>query len=226
MPESKSKYVHQDLLVTADSSEAEDLLDLSELNTVLEMLAVIETVEELSMLECLTESQKRQVWAVTPEPVKQKLWQIRTTGAKAPLERSSQTISDSPHCNGVVLAPETQDQEDEADEEDEDLDRLDELDSELQVGQIRFAASPNLSAGSNNPVQVKDWVILKAHPKLNSAELKAIWQIVEVQGDYAKLITDKLGTRLYPISWMVLYPQPQSEPVQESLEDEADEIEF
>lgn len=225
MPESKSKYVQQDLLVTTGSSDAEDLLNPAELKTVLDMLAVIETVEELSMLECLTELQKRQVWAVTPESVKQQLWQIRTTGSKPPpIERSSQTLSDSPHCTGVVLEDETLDTAD----LDEDIDNLDELDEPLQSSSVSLTASSSaLSsvASSTQPVlQVNDWIILKAHPQLNAAELKAIWQIVEIQGEFGKVTTDRLGSRIYPTNWMVLYPQPQNEP--EYQEDEEDELEF
>jgi hypothetical protein len=62
----------------------------------------------------------------------------------------------------------------------------------------------------NQPLlKVGDAVVLLANPKLTSAELIAIWEVVEVHEASARL-QSHLGTRNYPISWMVHYPKPIS----------------
>jgi hypothetical protein len=62
----------------------------------------------------------------------------------------------------------------------------------------------------NQPLlKVGDLVVLLAKPKLTSAELIAIWKVVEVHEASAR-IQSHLGTRNYPISWMMLYTNPIS----------------
>jgi hypothetical protein len=65
-------------------------------------------------------------------------------------------------------------------------------------------------ADRNQPLlSVGDLVVLLAKPKLTSAELIAIWEVVEVHEASAR-IQSHIGTRNYPISWMMLYSKPIS----------------
>jgi hypothetical protein len=57
------------------------------------------------------------------------------------------------------------------------------------------------------PIAVGDRVILKAKPKLTSAELIAIWTVTAVEEDYARIKDEQLGIRLYPRDWLLIYPQ-------------------
>jgi hypothetical protein len=62
----------------------------------------------------------------------------------------------------------------------------------------------------NQPLlNVGDWVVLLAKPKLTTAELVAIWEVVEVHEASAR-IKSHLGIRNYPMSWMMPYPKPIS----------------
>jgi hypothetical protein len=64
--------------------------------------------------------------------------------------------------------------------------------------------------GNQLSLHVGDWVVLAANPKLTKAELVAIWDVVEVHEDYARIKTQHLGLRNYPIDWIVRYPKPVS----------------
>lgn len=146
---------------SAESSEA--LLDSSSLQTVLDMLCVITSAEELTLLEHLTDAQKRQVWAVTPDDVKQKLKQLRTAAAMSaePSEAQAQMLL---HDHSSVSAS-------------------------LNVG---------------------NWVVLNARPQLSASELMAVWEILEIQDEHARIFVKTLGTRTYPLTWMVIYPKQSS----------------
>ncbi|NJO80392.1 MAG: hypothetical protein HC827_19025 [Cyanobacteria bacterium RM1_2_2] len=50
--------------------------------------------------------------------------------------------------------------------------------------------------------------MLQAKPQLAAAELMAIWEVLEVQGQFVRIIATKLGIRTYPIAWMMPYPKP------------------
>lgn len=150
-----------------------ELLDESSLKTVLDMLAVLTTVEELSLLETLTDAQKRQVWRATPEALRNELKQIRATIATDDTTPSSSwKQSENPE---------------------------------------NYHESENF-ADSNQPrLKAGDWVVLQTHPKLTKAELIAIWEVIEVHGEYARVRTSHLGAHNYPIAWMILYPKPAAD---------------
>jgi len=64
----------------------------------------------------------------------------------------------------------------------------------------------NSKSGGNQPMlRTGNQIVLVAHPKLTSAELVAIWNVVEVHEDYARIKSENLGFRNYPIKWMLLY---------------------
>jgi hypothetical protein len=181
--------------VQPDSSpnSADDLLDASSLNTVLDMLAVIDSVEELALLEVLTPAQKRQVWDATPNRLKIRLKQIRLDYAEG------KVFQNSPEQQQIEAAqPEPIDS---ADLDSTDLTDLPET-SDLPE------SLPDLMASVlQNPLhKVGDRVVLLAHSQLTAAELTAIWQVTEVQADYARIETTALGSRRYPLTWMIIYP--------------------
>ena len=63
------------------------------------------------------------------------------------------------------------------------------------------------SGDSNQPVlRVGGRVVLLAKPKLTTAELTAIWSVIEIHEGYARIKAENLGIRNYPVSWMVVYP--------------------
>lgn len=186
-----------------------DLLDQFCLNTVLEMLAVIDCVEELALLETLTAAQKRQVWDATPEALKVRLKQIRAA-SHSPSSHST-SIGDSPNSRELMGEDETgEDETGETTFEDE-LFATEESEEALAAiappfdssdsSKISFTASHELI-----PV-VGDWIVLKAEPKLSAAELIAIWEVVEMEGEYARIKAKSIGVRLYPANWMIVYPK-------------------
>jgi hypothetical protein len=59
--------------------------------------------------------------------------------------------------------------------------------------------------------QVGDRVVLKAEPRLTTAELIAVWKIVAIDEEQARIEAKGLGNRQYPISWMVSYPADEPE---------------
>jgi hypothetical protein len=163
------------------------LLDASSLNTVLAMLEVIDSAEELALLETLTPEQKRQVWDATPEPIRERLKQLRNqpelSGASEPQFAAPSLPEAIP--DGASEA--------ESVEQEETL-------VELELSEPLDFVSLKLAAG--------DWVVLQARPHLTAAELMAIWEVLEVQGQSARIIASKLGSRTYPIAWMLPYPKP------------------
>jgi hypothetical protein len=182
----------------------QDLLDELSLQTVLEMSAVMVTADELTQLESLTPAQKRQVWLATPEEVKLRLKQIKAAAQaeSRPVDRST--------------------------EEKEKLEVLEELEESLEemgeaidgVGSesIDFLNLPLFqnSYGSIEPqvestAQIGDWVVLKAEPCLTTAELLAVWKVVAIEGEAARIEAKGLGNRQYPMSWMVAYPPEEVE---------------
>jgi hypothetical protein len=78
------------------------------------------------------------------------------------------------------------------------LEEMDEEIARLPLFQS-YEAAPALNEG--------DWVVLKAMPQLAAAELVATWEVVAIQGEHARIESKKLGQRLYPMAWMVVYPE-------------------
>ncbi|NJR37903.1 MAG: hypothetical protein HC781_02475 [Leptolyngbyaceae cyanobacterium CSU_1_4] len=217
--------------VTAATQD--DLLDEMSLQTVLDMLAVMVTAEELSQLESLTPEQKRQVWFSTPEDVKLRLKRIKALAQaeSPPPERSIEELAElkeSEKSEEPDKLGELEKLADLADSEDsEDSEELDELN---EMGAIADADSESInltnlplfqsSYGSDlslvsqtiaQTVQVGDSVVLKAEPRLTAAELVAVWRIVAIQGEQARVEAKGLGNRQYPMSWMVSYPLDEPE---------------
>lgn len=173
----------------------DEWLDEASLKTVLDMLAVIDCVEELTLLETLTDVQKRQVWDVTPDAVKQRLKALRAAAGPSP--QPIPAIDRSPIISSPTLDP---DQELEV-EDDEFLQPMEDF------GTVAAPAGP-LTPSNEPDLGVDDWIVLKAEPKLTAAELIAIWQVVAVQDGHARITAKGLGVRLYPVRWMIRYPQP------------------
>jgi hypothetical protein len=187
----------------------DDRLDDSSLNTVLDMLAVINTVEELALLELLTNAQKRQVWEVTPEEVKTKLRQLRLSAKHAPAPSVTSSEPEPFRSQQSSAEPDLEDSEE------PDLRELEELTYSEEWHEdeaIEPDFNPVEMAASNHQLTltVGDWVVLQANSRLTAAELEAIWEVVEVHPhqNIARIQTKGVGTRNYPIAWMVLYPKP------------------
>lgn len=184
-----------------DASDA--LLDASSLQTVLTMLEVIDSIEELSLLETLSLAQKRQVWEATPEVTRLRLKQLRMQGATEDREPSdSSHAPDLTHTATLIDATDLLQTEESAIEETAAVDlqvQQDEIDLMLQEP-LNLAAVPTVAVG--------DWIVLQAKPKLTRSELVAIWEVVEVQGNYARILANGPGMRIYPTHWMMLYPKP------------------
>jgi hypothetical protein len=203
--------------VTAATQD--DLLDELSLQTVLDMLAVMVTAEELTQLESLTPAQKRQVWTATPEDVKLRLKQIKASAQaeSQPTERRIEEKEELEDLDGLEASEESET----SDEPDESLEEMGAIDYAVSES-INFL---NLSPFQNSyglskppveplvepPVQVGDWVVLKAEPRLTNAELVAVWTVVAIQGGQALIEAKGLGSRQYPMRWMVIYPQEELE---------------
>ncbi len=188
--------------VTAATQD--DLLDEMSLQTVLDMLAVMVAAEELTQLESLTPAQKRQVWMSTPEDVKVRLRQMKA---------AAQTESLSPEQSTDEL-----EEPEESEELDESLDEMGEAIDYTDSESINFINLPLFqnSYALNTPLveqtfQVGDRVVLKAEPRLTTAELIAVWKIVAIEEEQARIEAKGLGNRQYPISWMVSYPADEPE---------------
>ncbi|NJO41038.1 MAG: hypothetical protein HC769_10510 [Cyanobacteria bacterium CRU_2_1] len=161
-----------------------ELLDESSLNTVLAMLEAIDSVEELTLLEDLTDAQKRQVWDVTPEAIKIKLKQIRASATTETTDPAYLANWDTSEAEATVHNPSS-------------------LDSFLKQTDRPSPDQPIPTVG--------DWVVLIAKPKLTAAELIAIWEVIEIHEYYARIKAKGIGNRNYPIAWMVIYPKPPIE---------------
>jgi len=218
------------------------LLSVFELQTVLDMLAAMEMAEELTQLQALTEMQKRQVWEATPEPLKQKLWQLRHL--PAPVQPTSVTAEPADEIQEDTI----QESEAEAEREDE----IEDLGQDIELTENSYAfvqsnlaedlaggVEPNLSS-SVQPLEdqafagpcsdrtipaVGDRIVLKAHPKLTLEELKAIWLVEQIQGSKGNVSHEMLGTRSYPLTWMAIYSRGQSEPEAKDLAENLDDEE-
>jgi NADH dehydrogenase/NADH:ubiquinone oxidoreductase subunit G len=184
----------------------DDLLDEMSLQTVLDMLAVMVAAEELTQLESLTPAQKRQVWMSTPEDVKVRLRQMKA---------AAQTESQPTERSEEKGEPE---ELDELEESEESLDEMGEAIDYADSESINFINLPLFqnSYDLNTPLveqtfQVGDRVVLKAEPRLTTAELIAVWKIVAIDEEQARIEAKGLGNRQYPISWMVSYPADEPE---------------
>jgi len=185
----------------------QDLLDELSLQTVLEMSAVMVTADELTQLESLTPAQKRQVWLATPEEVKLRLKQIKAAAQaeSRPVDRSTEEKEKL-----EVLK--------ELEELEESLEEMGEAIDDAGSESIDFLNLPLFenSYGSIEPqvestAQIGDWVVLKAEPRLTTAELLAVWKVVAIEGEAARIEAKGLGNRQYPMSWMVVYPPEEVE---------------
>ncbi|WP_416672636.1 hypothetical protein [Egbenema bharatensis] len=206
---------------SSDNRSSDDRLDESSLNTVLDMLGVIDTVEELALLELLTDTQKRQVWDVTPEAVKTRLKQLRLSAKNAPSKTNSPVRAETAPLAASSTPDLTRSQqlsaEPELEEaEEQDLRELEELaysEAWQEDSAIESDSYPVETGYSTHQptLTVGDWVVLQANSRLTMAELAAIWEVVEVhpQQNMARIQTKGVGTRNYPIAWMVLYPKPK-----------------
>ena len=182
------------LYSSPDLKAAEELLDESILSTVLDIVEAIETAEELALLETLTSAQKRQVWATISDEQKLRLRQIRNATSTALKE--------------PIAPPETFES---LDLESNDLELPEELQDELE--EITHAKLNNFMAEQTEETdqpraKVGDRVVLLPKPQIGAAELMAIWDVIEIQEDNALIEAKPIGTRHYPLSWMVVYPEP------------------
>ncbi|MBD3880347.1 hypothetical protein IFO70_01110 [Phormidium tenue FACHB-886] len=194
----------------SDAPETAELLDESSLNTVLDIVAAIETAEELALLETLTLAQKRQVWAAISDEQKLRLKQIRTASSNG----TQAAVAPSEPAPMPALPLTRQTTEDpvaeptaEADATAAEMDSLDveeEMQADLQNDLEEIAQST-----LDNPIpRVGDRVILLPKPQLNSADLIAIWDVIDIQGEHAQIKDKRLGTRRYPLNWLMRYPDP------------------
>lgn len=202
-PSSQPKFV---TAVTQD-----DLLDELSLQTVLDMLAVMVTAEELTQLESLTPEQKRQVWFATPEDVKLRLKRLKASAAESPaIEPTTDAKAGTEALNETEVSEELE----EPDESLDEMGAIDYTDSESVnfINLPLFQSSYSLNALPTEQIfQVGDWVVLTAEPRLTAAELVAVWEIVAIEGEQARIEAKDLGSRQYPISWMVSYPADELE---------------
>jgi hypothetical protein len=61
---------------------------------------------------------------------------------------------------------------------------------------------------STSALAVGDWVVLYSRPELTIAEELAIWEVIEIEGRFAKLKAKGVGMRRFPLEGMVRYPKP------------------
>jgi hypothetical protein len=78
---------------------------------------------------------------------------------------------------------------------------------QLQQAQVNTqpASQPE---NDTTTLQVGDWVVLKAEPRLSAKEMIALWVVLEIQGEQVRVKAKGLGIRQYPIAWMLRYPKP------------------
>jgi hydrogenase maturation factor len=185
-------------------------LDHSSLQTVLSMLELIDSAEDLALLETLTPGQKRQVWDATPDATRSRLKQLRSPKLSPSLKHSHSTdLIDASdlisHLNLEDRLPEeqaTQAEETAA------------IDLEAQRQEVDLMLQEPLNLSAQPTVCLGDWVVLHAKPKLTKAEMQAIWEVIELQGNYARIVTQSLGSRIYPTAAMSLYPRPVELPAE------------
>lgn len=197
-------YVQATVVLDAAPAVAE-LLDASSLNTVLAMLEVIDSAEELALLETLTPAQKRQVWDATPEPIRDRLKQIRTKPGSQDRVLAL-PLTAEPSLSELELFGQPHDIVSLRLEESSEVEEAEETPIEPEL--IDLDLSNSLDLVPQIRLVVGDWVVLQAKPRFTAAELTAIWEVLEVQGHYARIVASKLGIRTYPIAWMMLYPKP------------------
>lgn len=229
-PSEASTDRHQDNSADQFSDGSDELLDESSLKTVLDMLEVIDCVEELDLLETLTISQKKQVWGLTPEATRLKLKQIRAAALSSanarslpsPLATHESIVSSEATATVVAVETSFHDEVDYIAEIDDVEDALDETSTDesdssdladavpdiLWQKATKSLAERQINQATEPLLQTGDRVVLHANPKLTMAEMIAIWEVLEVQGRYARITAKQVGTRNYPIAWMVLYPKP------------------
>ena len=188
---------------------AAEWLDAASLHTVLVMLDVIDSTEDLALLETLTPEQKRQVWDATPDSTRHRLKQLRA--APPALPQLSPSVKNS-HTTGLIdtaaLLQEDRLPDDQAGQAEETA----AIDLEAQRQEVDLMLQEPLNLTAQPALSIDDWVVLHANPKLSKAELQAIWAVIELQGNYARIIAKGLGSRLYPTAAMTLYPQPVERP--------------
>jgi uncharacterized membrane protein YqiK len=189
-----------------DPIQAAELLDQSSLNTVLDIVEAIETAEELTLLETLTPAQKRQVWSTISDEQKQRLREIRTrehaTSDRAIAEQELDQKKPNTQLEVSSLTLEAEDLE----AEDLPLDLQEDLE-ELTPTELAHLMVEQSGTAEQPSIEVGDRVVLLPKPQISSAELIAIWDVVDIQDNTAQIETKRLGTRHYPLSWMVIYPE-------------------
>jgi hypothetical protein len=194
----------------SEPNRDDDLLDEFSLGVVLAMLAVMETAEELTQLECLTDAQKRQVWDATPEAVKTRLKQLRAEArSKAEFQQlQAEAIAEIEAMEAMEAAAEERAELAEISEaEIGEAEAIEETEALLEAMDEEMARLPFQSYEAAPTIEVGDWVLLKAVPQLTAAELKAVWEVVKIQGGHAWIESKGMGSRSYPLVWMVLYPE-------------------
>ncbi|NJR66537.1 MAG: hypothetical protein HC772_16425 [Leptolyngbyaceae cyanobacterium CRU_2_3] len=189
------------------SGSDDSLLDISSLNTVLDMLMVIDSAEELALLEMLTPAQKRQVWDATPDDLKIRLKQIRSANpGENPSLNPALKVDSREQDSAAAITPECLEPQALADspsEHDELGEAITLTESILLQAELQAVAQSTLQ----NSLKVGDRIVLLAQPQLTAAEMRAIWDVVEVQSEHAQIKTTRLGMRRYPLHWMAVYPE-------------------
>lgn len=183
----------------------EPLLDAASLDTVLTMLEVIDSAEDLALLETLTLDQKRQVWDATPSATRLRLKQLKMAGTGQGL---SPSVNRS-YATGLIDAAELQAlPEPEPSSAESSQEETAAIDLEAQREEVDLMLQEPLDLTVQPTVTIGDWVVLHAKPKLTKVEMQAIWEVIEVQGNYARIVAPNLGARVFPTGSMTLYPKP------------------
>lgn len=211
-----------DLSPNPEPNPEADLLDAASLDTVLRMLEVIDCVADLALLETLTPIQKRQVWDSTPLATRLRLKQLRSAAAQPFLtgqfsHQPTSNLSPSVHrsyttplIEAAELATSLENSLASDDESSSETSQEETaaIDLESQREEVDLMLQEPLDLTAQPTVQLGDWVVLHAQPKLSNAEMLAIWEVIEVQGNYARIATKALGSRVYPMSGLSIYPKP------------------
>jgi hypothetical protein len=180
------------------------LLDASSLQTVLVMLEVIDSIEDLALLETLTPDQKRQVWDATPDSTRTRLTQLRTTRQLSPHRDFHSTDllepADSPPDAPLTETSFSEDLVNSVEE-------MAAIDLEAQRQEVDLMLQEPLNLSAQPRLAIGDWVVLHASPNLSKADMQTIWEVSELQGNYARIAAKSLGSRLYPTVAMTLYPR-------------------
>lgn len=194
--------------VDSMANSATDLLDASSLHTVLTMLEIIDSIEELSLLETLSVTQKQQVWEATPASTRFRLKQLRMLGSSQNHLPSDSSRSPDLINSALVDAAMPINAADLLTSEHCAIEETAAVDLQAQQEEIDLMLQEPLNLEAAPTVAVGDWIVLQAKPTLTSAELRAIWEVIEVQGNYGRILAQGLGSRWYPTDWMLLYPKP------------------